>query len=113
MTAFAGEMFVRAFERKSRFEMIEIGGVRIRAPQTQNRCKALQYACDRPAEFTVLAVHRSDSSRLFELWSSMQHVYLFEIDRFKIARVVATLAIASKASVVFVVSGVTAKTIAR
>ena len=43
---------------------------------------------------------------------SAQHIYVSEIDRFKITSRMATLAIAAKATIVLIVSGVTAKTIA-
>lgn len=60
-------MFVRAFERKSGFEMIEVG--RAREPCTaqqheQQRCAALQRACNSSTDFHVRIIHDSDSSHI-------------------------------------------------
>lgn len=64
VTALASQSRVRTIERKSGFEMIEIGSVRRTrgAHETKNQRKPSQHACYRWAIFYLFAVHRGDSS---------------------------------------------------
>lgn len=67
VTAFARQLRMRAFQRKSGFQMIEISCTRhcCCAHEIKDHSEPSQEACNRPGNFYAFAVHSGDSSQCF------------------------------------------------